>query len=283
MSRKFYCCLDIETKHLIPKGKVLRDLLEEHGEGFDPVAYLGIARLGLKIRYLQPPYNTEVRLYSDDPKRLQEAAAILDQAEFVTGWNIGEYPHLEDGFDLNLLSKFVEVNVRATFDLMRVVQRCSGYFKFYKLEEVAQTTLGRGKLGSGAEAPGLFAEGKHDALDSYLVGDIDLEESLCWFALNNGFVLAPDGKAVFLEFEPYLSKRSAAWSTNWKGPAEVKQWEELKRYWDIEQEETQEEYYTRIKPELQKYAIGDHYPPTKGELYGLLKNVRKAEKQGRLK
>lgn len=110
---------------------------------------------------------------------LEEFSRLASEREEVVSYN-----------GLSFDDKLMEANgvsVRTTYDLLVECWRAAGLPpvytprvtpKGYTLEEVARRTLGRGKSGSGAEAPVLWQRGQRGRVIDYCLNDVQLTREL---------------------------------------------------------------------------------------------------------
>ena len=92
----------------------------------------------------------------------------------------------------------------AQFDLLDSIKIAAG--RRYSLEDVARSTLGRGKGGKGCAAPTLHKQSRFADLHSYCLEDVVLTRDLFLFAREFGYVLIPGEKAALQVFLPTSSK-----------------------------------------------------------------------------
>ena len=123
-----------------------------------------------------------------------EAAALvayLARFERVVGFNVLR-------FDYAVLSAYVPdlwpLLVPRTLDLLDEVRQRLGYR--LALDRLATATLGRGKSGSGAEAPRLWREGERLRVARYCRDDVRLTRDLYLHGLRRGFIRYPDRGTV---------------------------------------------------------------------------------------
>lgn len=106
---------------------------------------------------------------------------ILDSTQ-VIGYNI-------KGFDYHVLSGYrPEVNFRKvpTLDLMEGITKALGFR--VSLENVASSTLGTGKSGSGLDALQWYRQGRLDLIEEYCRQDVDITRRLWEFGRDQGYV-----------------------------------------------------------------------------------------------
>lgn len=124
----------------------------------------------------------------------RQAAALvayLARFERVVGFNLLR-------FDYAVLSAYAPdlwpLLVPRTLDLLERVRQGLGYR--VGLDALCRATLGRGKSGSGAEAPRLWREGEHLRVARYCRDDVRLTRDLYLHGLRHGFIRYPGGDLV---------------------------------------------------------------------------------------
>jgi DEAD/DEAH box helicase domain-containing protein len=124
----------------------------------------------------------------------REAAALvayLARFERVVGFNVLS-------FDYSVLSAYQPdvwpLLVPRTLDLLEDVRRGLGYR--VGLDALCAATLGRGKSGSGADAPRLWQEGERLRVMRYCRDDVRLTRDLYLHGLRRGFIRYPGGTLV---------------------------------------------------------------------------------------
>lgn len=251
---------------------------------FNQFEYIGCARIGVAIRSLDAPHYTHLGFYRRE--RVALAIEILRHAQFVSGFNIGyEQEHLDcrkwEGFDLAFLRHFygAPLKLPPTTDIFLEIKAASGNAKWPNANEIMLYNLGFGKGGHGSGAPDLFKDGRDDEGDTYLAGDLIGELELAWKWYQNGYLISHKGKVVEWDLPPFVVRKHKAPYTNWQGDPEERDWENVEQFFPRDEDETRIDYYARIRPEICKHAIGPGFP-TKGDLYGVVKNLREAKKNG---
>lgn len=114
-------------------------------------------------------------------KDLPKLKPILEKTDWIVGYN-------SIGFDMPIIGKYLgkAINDLPQLDLMVALNKTLGFRP--KLDVVATTTLGRGKIGHGSDAPVYWAKGDLDSLRKYCMEDVRLTKELYEFGLKNGYV-----------------------------------------------------------------------------------------------
>jgi len=182
---------DLETK-----------LMPGDGETHDEY----ICRCGISVAAVWNVVDSDWTLYGHQD--LDALSEELESADRVVGYN-------SIGFDHLVLDAAVgrRVVIQDEVDLWRDIQASMGEARWPTgtgtLDAVSRRTLGRGKSGSGSEAPELYASGRWAELSSYCIHDVDLTRELWEFMERFGYVIGPMGMAHLvlerhrLEGQPY--------------------------------------------------------------------------------
>ena len=157
---------DCEIIRCIPDRSGHREPGLKYCEGWHDHANMGISLIGAWLSW-----KDSIRIY---PKSafgaFQEA---VDEAELVVGFN-----------SINFDDKLCQSNgirIKTDYDLLQEVWVAANMPRYYtpgetrpgyKLENLAQANLGRGKSGSGELAPVLWQQGKQWAVAKYLTDDV---------------------------------------------------------------------------------------------------------------
>jgi DEAD/DEAH box helicase domain-containing protein len=149
--------------------------------------------MGVSVAIL---YEMEADRYviygADDLKALRDR---LEAAERITTWNGWS-------FDLPVLYGLrrpmtVDHLAGASDDMLARIWQARGRFeKGWKLEEVGQATLGRGKTDDGALAPIFYQQGQWVKLINYCLGDVHLTRDLCRVADDMGMLKGARGTVM---------------------------------------------------------------------------------------
>lgn len=111
-----------------------------------------------------------------------DVQALIDHltlAQIVIGYNI-------DSFDLEVLKGYGTVTNIRTFDLLRDIERLLGFRT--SLENIAQATLGRGKVATGADAVQWFRAGEMFKLVEYCHQDVTITRDVHHYGMQHGHV-----------------------------------------------------------------------------------------------
>lgn len=106
---------------------------------------------------------------------------VIEAADLVVGYNIKR-------FDWPVLNPYYPGDLAdsPTLDLMEVVKDALG--RRLRLDNVAQATLGEGKLGSGLDAIRYYREGRLEELKKYCLKDVEVTRKVYDFGREHGFL-----------------------------------------------------------------------------------------------
>lgn len=163
---------DCEIIKCIPDKKGNIELGWEYCKGWHDHVNMGLSLIGAWLSW-----DNSIRIYPQSAfNAFQEA---VNRAELIVGFN-------SISFD-DKLCRANGIEIATDYDLLSEVWAAAGmprqytYSKTrsgYKLENLAQTNLGRGKSGSGELAPQLWQRGKQWEVVRYLTDDILLTKAL---------------------------------------------------------------------------------------------------------
>lgn len=108
-------------------------------------------------------------------KDLPNLWPILEQADLLIGYN-------SDHFDIPLLNKYYpgDLTTIKSIDLLKEIKNATG--KRFKLDTVADATLGEKKSGDGLLAHTWWKKGEVDKVRDYCIQDVRLTKKLYDFA-----------------------------------------------------------------------------------------------------
>lgn len=196
--------------HVVVDVEIARTVEETPG-GWDATDKLGVA-----VACVYEYDGGRIRVYGpNDVHRLRDR--LLD-ADRITGYNIWnfDFPVIWGIPKPDWLAgRFEAMAAREalggkTDDLLRRIWRAVGVdpdnFKArthggFSLEAVATATLGRGKIGNGADAPKWFQAGDIQRVVNYCNDDVCLERDLSDFIDRYGYVLAAEGPVRLIPWE----------------------------------------------------------------------------------
>lgn len=123
-------------------------------------------------------------------KDLPNLKPKLESTDWIVGYN-------NLSFDTPIIGNYLGawVNDLPQIDLMVALFKTIGFRP--KLDVVATTTLGKGKIGKGSDATVYWAKGELDKLREYCMEDVRITKELYEFGLKNGWVKYID-KAGFV-------------------------------------------------------------------------------------
>lgn len=154
-----YIVFDLET----------RNIFSDVGS-HDPTA-LDISVVGLY-------YSPEDKYYSFFEEDFPKMWPIIEKVDMLIGYN-------SDHFDVPLLNKYYhgELNNIKSLDLLAEIKKSLG--RRVSLDQVAEGTLGKGKIGHGLQAIEWWKKGDLDSLQKYCLEDVKLTKEIYEYALKN--------------------------------------------------------------------------------------------------
>ena len=114
---------------------------------------------------------------------------ILEKADMLIGYN-------SDHFDVPLLDKHYPGDLTAikSLDILKEIK--NSYGRRFKLDSVAQATLGEGKSGNGLEAITWWKNGEIEKIRKYCLDDVRVTKGVYDLALKNGYLNYKDGSQI---------------------------------------------------------------------------------------
>lgn len=155
--------LDIET--YFPLEEANQFNIETH-----KISYIGL---------IETVKREEIDIWEDEVNT--KLPSLLSASDLIIGYNIF-------GYDMPIISRYLGVKVLnyPQLDLMHAVKQVIGYRP--KLNDLANATLGRGKLGSGEDAARYYFAKDFDSLKKYCMEDVRLTLEVYEYGLEHGQV-----------------------------------------------------------------------------------------------
>lgn len=178
-----------------------------------PHGWADLHLMGVSVAAVWEDLSQRFKLYGpDDVEALRERILRADRVTTYNG-NTFDFPVIfscsreiwsNPGLDTERGDTLYAAKVRlldTSNDLLRRIWQALGKReKGWKLGDVTKHTLGRGKIGEGADAPKLFQEGKWAKLIEYNLDDVCLTRDIGKFIDEHGYVLGPNGR---LDLSPW--------------------------------------------------------------------------------
>jgi DEAD/DEAH box helicase domain-containing protein len=123
-------------------------------------------------------------------EELNQLWPIIEKADVLIGYN-------SDHFDIPLLNKYYpgDLTKIKSIDLLKEIKNSVG--RRFKLDHIAEGTLGTNKSGHGLQAITWWKQGEIDKIREYCLDDVKITKKLYDYALKNGKLKYKDGgKAV---------------------------------------------------------------------------------------
>ena len=104
---------------------------------------------------------------------------IIEQADLLIGFN-------SDHFDIPLLNKYYPGDLTSikSIDLLKEIKNATG--KRYKLDNIAEATLGERKSGHGLQAIAWWKNGEIEKIKEYCIQDVRVTKGVYDFARKHG-------------------------------------------------------------------------------------------------
>lgn len=137
--------------------------------------------------------SADGRYHIYDQKNLDTAVEHLNEADLLIGFNSVKFDTV---VTQAVTGRYITVQ---QYDLLQAIYDAIGYkVKGWKLDQVAQRTIGSGKTETGAFATQLAADGEWGRLFTYCMHDVQLVRDL-WNHLVDGLpLIAPDESELHL-------------------------------------------------------------------------------------
>jgi DEAD/DEAH box helicase domain-containing protein len=124
---------------------------------------------------------------------------VIERADALIGFN-------SDHFDIPLLNKYYPGDLTAikSIDIMKSVKDSLG--RRLSLNNLAQATLGRGKIADGLQASQWWKIGEIEKIRKYCIEDVRLTKELYDYALKHGKLIyrdGPDTREVLIDSKPW--------------------------------------------------------------------------------
>lgn len=181
---------DCEIIKCIPDRNGLRKTGLKYCQGWDDHANMGISLIGAWLSW-----DNSIRIYPQGAFAAFQKA--VNEAELIVGFN-------SLSFD-DKLCRANGIEISTDYDLLSEVWAAAGMPRTYtygqtragyKLENLAQANLGRGKSGSGELAPELWQRGKEWEVARYLTDDILITKAI--FQRRQRLIDPTDGSILCL-------------------------------------------------------------------------------------
>jgi hypothetical protein len=132
-------------------------------------------------------YDSETNKYTSYlQEELHLLWPILERADILIGYN-------SDHFDIPLLGKYYpgDLTKIKSLDLMKEIKNVTG--RRFKLDHIAEGTLGVNKSGHGLQAITWWKQGEIDKIRQYCLDDVKITKKIYDYALKHQKVKYKDG------------------------------------------------------------------------------------------
>lgn len=153
-------------------------------------------------------YDThEGWLFLYDEHSIREAVTLLESADVVVGYR-------SEGFDIPVIEGVLgrKLRLREHIDLYALIARTNATLGIigkkgdFTLDAVCRRAYGRGKSGSGAHAPDLYAEKRYGQLFNYCGLDVRLTRDLLFYIAEHGGVPNITGSFLHLDLPVWVKR-----------------------------------------------------------------------------
>jgi DEAD/DEAH box helicase domain-containing protein len=176
----------VNTRNGSRKGVVVFDL-ETQKLADEVGGWKNIRKMKLSLGVAHTEEDGFITFTEDNVSELIE---LLLNADLIVGFN-------QMRFDHEVLSAYTDENLRALPNLDILVDVQSELGHRLSLDQLAATTLGEKKSGSGLQAAEWFREGKMELLEQYCKDDVRITRDLYRYGLEKGHLLyKPRGRKV---------------------------------------------------------------------------------------
>ena len=119
---------------------------------------------------------------------------ILEKTDVLVGYN-------SDHFDIPILNRYYAGDLThiKSIDLLKEVKNTIG--RRLKLDNLAQATLGRGKIGDGLQAVEWWKQGLREKVKEYCIEDVRITKDIFEYAKKNGSLKYKDFSGDIQEFK----------------------------------------------------------------------------------
>ena len=132
-------------------------------------------------------HDSETNEYSSFlQEELGKLWPILERADMLIGFN-------SDHFDIPLLNKYYpgDLTKIKSLDILKEIH--TSYGRRMKLDQLAEGTLGKNKIGHGIEAVNWWKTGEIDKIREYCIDDVRITKEIYDFAIKNNKLIFKEG------------------------------------------------------------------------------------------
>lgn len=127
-------------------------------------------------------HDSETDTYSSFLREeLHKLWPILEKADMMIGYN-------SEHFDLPLLNKYYQGDLShiKNLDILKEIREATG--KRFRLDQIAEATIGENKSGHGLQAVTWWKQGEIDKIVKYCLDDVRITKKVYDFAIKKGFL-----------------------------------------------------------------------------------------------
>jgi DEAD/DEAH box helicase domain-containing protein len=124
-------------------------------------------------------YDSETNAYTCyEESQLKDLWPILEKTDLLIGYN-------SDHFDIPLLNKYYpgDLTKIKSLDILKEIKNATG--RRFKLDHIAEGTLGINKSGHGLQAITWWKQGEYDKVKKYCIDDVKITKRIYDFAVKH--------------------------------------------------------------------------------------------------
>ncbi len=132
-------------------------------------------------------HDSETDTYSSYlPEELTKLWPILERADMLIGFN-------SDHFDIPLLNKYYpgDLSKIKSLDILKEIH--NSYGRRMKLDQLAEGTLGKNKIGGGVDAVNWWKAGEIEKIREYCIDDVKITKEIYDYARENNKLIFKEG------------------------------------------------------------------------------------------
>ena len=151
---------------------------------FDTVPGNDSAKLDIALVAIYDSLNDSYSSYLEE--ELAKLWPILERADMLIGFN-------SDHFDIPLLNKYYpgDLSKIKSLDILKEIH--NSYGRRMKLDQLAEGTLGKNKIGHGIEAVNWWKNGDIEKIREYCIDDVRITKEIYDFAIANNKLIFKEG------------------------------------------------------------------------------------------
>ena len=140
-------------------------------------------------------------------EELDKLWPIIEKADMLIGYN-------SNHFDIPLLNKYYQGDLTQikSLDLLKEIKDTIG--KRFRLDQIAEATLGKKKSSHGLQAVTWWKQGEIEKIRKYCLDDVRITKEVYDFAISNGYL-----KYALAGIEKVIKLDTSSWEEKGELPA----------------------------------------------------------------